>query len=134
VYLNELDQFVKHKLRAKYYIRYADDFVILSPDKEWLVQQLSKIETFLEERLRLGLHPNKVFITTYASGIDFLGWVHFPDHRTLRTVTKKRMFKSIRRNAGEEAVIQSYLGLMSHGNTNKLKRKVLGITVAEFDS
>jgi RNA-directed DNA polymerase len=122
VYMNEFDQFVKHGLKTKHYIRYADDFVLLSPDKEYLQEQLSKIEVFLKENLHLTLHPNKVSITTFASGIDFLGWVHFPDHRVLRTVTKRRMVKNLAKNSENRNVIASYRGLLSHGNTTKLER------------
>jgi len=125
IYMNEFDQYVKHKLKAKHYIRYADDFVLLSHDKQELAETLRYIEVFLCERLRLELHPNKVSIKTLASGVDFLGWVHFHDHRVLRTTSKRRMF---RRSVGLEAddpVIQSYLGLLSHGNAKKLARVVL---------
>lgn len=127
VYMNEFDQFAKHKLRAKYYIRYADDFVLMSPDRECLERQLPLIESFLMERLRLALHPLKVSIATVSSGIDFLGWVHFPHHRTLRTTTKKRMLKSIREEGVKDETIQSYLGLLGHGNTLKLKDRVQDI-------
>ncbi|MFA7302495.1 MAG: reverse transcriptase/maturase family protein [Candidatus Paceibacterota bacterium] len=124
VYMNEFDQFVKHKLKAKYYIRYADDFVILSRDKEWLEGLIPRTGEFLERRLRLSLHPDKVFISTLASGVDFLGWVHFLDHRVVRTTTKRRMFRGIERMQGNEATIQSYLGLLSHGNAYKLRNEV----------
>ena len=116
VYMNEFDQFVKHRLKAQHYIRYADDFVILSRDRERLAQLLVQIRRFLLEKMRLMLHPQKVSISTVASGIDFLGWVHFPDHRVLRTATKRRM---LRRTVGlikESPVVQSYIGLLSHGN------------------
>jgi hypothetical protein len=82
---------MKHKLKVKYYIRYADDFVILSDDYNWLIKQIQPIKQFLEEKLRLTIHPDKIFIKTIASGVDFLGWVNFPDHRVLRTTTKRRM-------------------------------------------
>ena len=95
IYMNEFDQFVKHKIKAKYYIRYADDFVILSDNHMWLESILPVIRNFLEERLKLQLHPDKVSIKTVSSGIDFLGWVNFPDHRVLRTATKRRMVKRI---------------------------------------
>ncbi len=121
--MNELDQFVKHKLKARYYIRYADDFVILSCDKAWLESILAKISKFLEEGLRLQLHPDKVSITTIASGVDFLGWVHFADHRVLRTATKRRMFKRVSNDPKPESV-SSYLGLLRHGNTWKTKQKL----------
>src|SRR3990167_10408621 len=118
--MNEFDQFAKRNLKAKYYIRYADDFVVLSQDKSWLEELISKIEDFLEERLRLKLHPDKIYIKTLNSGVDFLGWVHFPDFRVLRTTTKRRMFKRIKENTKPE-IINSYLGLLKHGNTFKLR-------------
>ncbi|MEK7525574.1 MAG: reverse transcriptase domain-containing protein [Patescibacteria group bacterium] len=123
IYMNEFDQFMKHRLKAKYYIRYADDFVILSRDKSWLEELLPKIGDFLEERLKLDLHPNKVSISTLASGVDFLGWVHFPDHRVLRTVTKRRMMKRISENSNS-ATLASYLVLTQYGNTNRLREKI----------
>ena len=124
VYMNEFDQFMKHQLKAKYYIRYADDFVILSHNKQELINQLSIIQTYLETKLKLTLHPNKIFLNTFASGIDFLGWVNFPTHRVLRTATKKRMMKRIKNNP-RDATLQSYLGLLKHGDAHKLSQEVL---------
>ncbi|PWB38658.1 MAG: hypothetical protein C3F02_03015 [Parcubacteria group bacterium] len=121
VYMNTFDQFVKHKLKAKYYIRYADDFVILSKDKKWLENILGVIKHFLNNDLRLQLHPDKVFIKTLYSGIDFLGWVHFTDHRVLRTTSKKRMLTRLKLKNYNEFTKQSYLGLFGYGNTMKLK-------------
>ena len=57
--LNELDQFVKHKLKIKYYIRYVDDFVILHESKEQLENWKEEISSFLIEKLKLELHPQK---------------------------------------------------------------------------
>jgi RNA-directed DNA polymerase len=130
VYMNEFDQFVKHILKARHYIRYADDFVILSTDKTWLEETLRHIEHFLWDELRLRLHPDKVSIRTFASGIDFLGWVHFPNHRVLRPATKRKMFRTIRQKEGKEETVQSYLGLMRHGNTRKLEQQVSAYTAA----
>ncbi|MEK7650125.1 MAG: reverse transcriptase domain-containing protein [Patescibacteria group bacterium] len=124
IYMNEFDQFMKHKLKAEYYIRYADDFVILSQNKEWLENILNHISNFLQERLKLQLHPDKVSITTFASGVDFLGWTHFPDYRVLRTTTKKRIFRGINASHHKRETIQSYLGMISHGNTQKLKGRI----------
>jgi RNA-directed DNA polymerase len=120
IYMNELDQFVKHKLKIKYYIRYADDFVILSHNKLELINQRAIIDKFLQTKLFLWLHPNKVSIKTFASGVDFLGWVNFPTHRVLRTATKRRMFRRIKERPTSET-LQSYLGLINHGNSYKLK-------------
>jgi len=91
IYMNEFDQFVKRELKVKYYIRYADDFVVLSQDKKYLENVLEKMKEFLEKELKLQMHPGKVYIKTIASGVDFLGWVSFPKHRVLRTSTKRRM-------------------------------------------
>ncbi len=121
VYMNEFDQFVKHKLKAGYYIRYADDFVVLSSDRQYLENILPKIGQFLSEKLKLMLHPDKVCIKTLASGIDFLGWVHFPDHRVLRTSTKWRIYRKIEAEFSE-ATRQSYLGLLQHGNADKIRQ------------
>ncbi|MFA6416319.1 MAG: reverse transcriptase/maturase family protein [Candidatus Paceibacterota bacterium] len=123
VYLNEFDRFVKHRLKEKYYIRYTDDFVILSRDQERLKNLISQINLFLAGSLKLTLHPTKVSITTFSSGADFLGWVHFFKHRVLRTVTKKRMFIKIK-DQPSPAVINSYLGLLSHGQGFKLQERV----------
>lgn len=124
IYLNELDQFVKHRLKARHYIRYADDFVLLSEDREWLEHQLPHLQQFLKDRLCLTLHPDKVFITTVASGIDFLGWVHFSDHRVLRSASRRRMLRRIDEHP-TEPTLQSYLGLLSHGNTEHVRWDVL---------
>ena len=124
IYMNDFDQFVKHRLKAKCYIRYADDFVIFSKDKDLLVGLVSKIQEFLTDRLHLQLHPKKVSIETLASGVDYLGWVHFRDHRVLRTVAKRRMMQTIKRKEGKEETVQSYLGMLKHGNTRKVVMEV----------
>jgi retron-type reverse transcriptase len=124
VYMNEFDQFVKHKLKVKYYIRYADDFVVLSEDKEYSQKILKQMKEFLEAKLKLNLHPDKVFIKTIASGVDFLGWVHFPKYRVLRTATKRRMFRNIKDNK-KLNTIPSYLGMLGHGDGYKLQQKIL---------
>lgn len=121
VYLNELDQYVKHTLRLRHYVRYADDFVVLSSDRTELVRALSRIQSFLHEKLRLALHQDKVSIRTYASGVDFLGWVHFSDHRVVRTATKRRLQRRLEGRKQDESVLQSYLGLLQHGNEHRLR-------------
>ena len=133
IYMNEFDQFVKHNLKVKYYIRYADDFVFLSHDKAWLENILLKVRHFLWNDLNLQLHPDKVFIKTNASGVDFLGWVHFPDHRVIRTVTKRRMFRTIQAKEGNNDTIQSYLGFLSHGNGKMLSDQVAGLISEDND-
>ncbi len=132
VYLNELDQFMKQELKTKHYIRYADDFVIFSQDKDYLEKLTPKINSFLQKELHLILHPDKVFIKTWASGVDFLGWVNFPSHRVLRTATKKRMFKKLEANP-QEATILSYLGMLGHGEGYKLKWQIADRFLLGYD-
>lgn len=123
VYMNEFDQFVKRSLKVHFYIRYSDDFVILHPDKQYLENLVPKISDYLETELKLTLHPKKVFIKSFSSGVDFLGWVHFVHHRVLRTTAKRRMFRNLRYKHTKETVA-SYLGLLQHGNAYKLTRRI----------
>jgi len=120
--MNEFDQFMKHKLKAKYYIRYADDFTMIYHSRAELEEMLPRIKHFLKHKLKLELHSDKLFIKTLSSGLDFLGWVHFSHHRVLRTSTKRRMFKNFA--GGSDTTKQSYLGLLTHGNTWKLKQQL----------
>ncbi len=124
IYMNEFDQFMKRTVKAEHYIRYADDFVILHEDRECLSNLIPVIVNFLESKLKLSLHPKKLFLTTFASGIDFLGWVHFPQQRILRTATKRRMFTNLINHKDNRAVVNSYQGLLSHGNGWKLISKL----------
>jgi hypothetical protein len=103
------------------------DFVILNNDKNYLHDLLSRIAGFLEQELKLKLHPDKVFVKTIASGVDFLGWVNFPHHRVLRTATKKRMFRNIKDKAGKRETVQSYLGFLKHGDAYKLRQRIYDI-------
>ncbi len=123
IYMNEFDQFVKHNLKIKYYIRYADDFVILSDNRNYLLLLIPNIQEFLNNKLKLTLHPDKLYLETLASGVDFLGWVHFPDHRVLRTVSKRRMFKRLEENPSANT-LASYEGMLKHGNARKQKEKI----------
>ncbi len=124
VYMNRFDQWVKHKIKAKYYIRYADDFVFLSHDKSLLEKIIPQIQEFLQTNFKLSLHPNKLFLHTISSGMDFLGWVNFSDHRILRAITKRRMFARIKVHPTKET-LQSYLGMLGHGNAKKLTDDLL---------
>ncbi|MBU4285149.1 reverse transcriptase/maturase family protein [Patescibacteria group bacterium] len=120
IYLNKLDQFVKHKLKIKHYLRYTDDFVILDKNKDKLQKLINPINQFLNDQLNLCFYPDKIIIRKYSQGIDFLGYVTLPYYRVLRTKTKKRMFERINNKN-----IQSYLGVLSHCSGHKLKIKLL---------
>lgn len=124
IYMNKFDQWVKRVMKARYYIRYADDFVIFENDKEKLLEFIPKIAEFLGEELKLELHPDKVFVKTLASGVDFLGWTHFHTHCVLRTKTKKRMLRRLENIENKESTLPSYCGLLRHGNAFKLQRMI----------
>lgn len=138
VYLNQLDHFVKRELRIKYYVRYADDFIILNTKKEQLERLVPIINNFLETRLKLHLHPNKIFIRKIHQGIDFLGAIVFPTHIILRTTTKKRMFRKIKARKKElkmglidkksfSQCLQSYFGMLTHCRGRGIRKKIFRI-------
>jgi RNA-directed DNA polymerase len=95
VYLNELDQFVKNELKAKYYIRYVDDFVILHTSKRQLGIWKEQIEYFLNEKLKLELHKDKSCIIPISNGIDFVGFRNFYYYNLLRKRNIKNMQRKI---------------------------------------
>lgn len=127
IYMNEFDQFIKHKLKVKYYARYTDDFIVVSKNKEYLVNLIPQINEFLNKNLELELHPKKVEIIPYHKGVDFLGYVVFPHHILVRKKTKKRIVNKLTLKLSQyqegiiekktfQASLQSYLGVLSHAN------------------
>lgn len=131
VCMNKFDQFVKHRLKEKKYIRYADDFVVVNSNPQYLHSIVEPIVTYLIKELRLELHPQKVAIRKYSQGVDFLGYIVLPHYRVLRTRTKKRMLKKLREKFGDycnevitkdqlNQTLQSYLGVLSHANAYNL--------------
>jgi retron-type reverse transcriptase len=73
VYLHEFDSYIKHELGVEYYGRYVDDFVLIHPDKEFLLQAKTKIQAYLTAHCALTIHPNKVYLQYYQKGFSFLG-------------------------------------------------------------
>jgi retron-type reverse transcriptase len=116
IYLDKLDQFVKHELKIIGYVRYADDFILVHPNRDLLVDYFYEITKFLREQLHLDVHSKKIVLKTYASGIDYLGYVCFPYHRVLRTKTKQRMLKRVNENN-----FASYSGILHHCRSRKLQ-------------
>jgi len=92
VYLHELDEFVKHELRARFYIRYVDDFVLLNQSKEKLLSWGGGINVFLLKNLKIEIHPEKSKIIFLSNGVDFVGFRNFYHYRLLR----KRNVRSIK--------------------------------------
>lgn len=140
IYLDNFDQFIKRQLRVKYYLRYNDDFMILSLDKQFLNNLLPVIGSFLKEKLKLELHPQKVTIKNWYQGVDFLGYVTFPYHAILRTKTKQRILRKIKRNRQQlktdllhqksfSQSLESYLGLLKHCRGRGIRRMIDEIVV-----
>ena len=129
IYLDIFDQYIRHTLHIREYIRYADDFVIFSRDRVFLEQVLSDIALFVSTHLHLTLHPDKIEIRSIYAGVDFLGWHIFPHHRILRTKSKRRMINQLEQSYRADmeifdSVIQSYFSLLSHGNTYRLEMEI----------
>jgi RNA-directed DNA polymerase len=135
IYLNELDQYVKHALKVKCYVRYCDDFVIISDSRMFLDDCLEKIKIFCKEKLLIDIHPNKIIFRKECQGVDFLGYVMLPHQRILRTKTKNRLLKKLTNlkilfDKGTieikylEQVAQSYLGLLSHCKNENIVQQI----------
>ncbi|WP_300453827.1 reverse transcriptase/maturase family protein [Fusobacterium sp.] len=135
VYLNQLDIYVKEELKVKKYIRYMDDFLILSEDKKELQEILKKIITFLEEKLKLSLN-DKTRIFPVKMGVEFVGYIHYADFIKVRKSTWKREKKNIKKVAeqyknGEitieklQNVFASILGHLSHADSFQTRVKIV---------
>lgn len=143
VYLNELDQFVKHQLKAKYYLRYVDDFVILSRDKKSLSCYQQAINQFLQNQLGLELHPDKSKIIFVNSGINFLGFRLFNHHRLVRKKNLHKFNHKFNQFMKEyssdqiepEIIFQSlngWLAYVKHANTYKYRQKLINLAEKYF--
>jgi len=91
VYLNELDQFVKHTLKARYYVRYSDDFVLLHEDPKQLLAWREAIATFVQERLRLSLTDPLATPRLVSNGLNFVGYIVRPDYLLVRRRSVRKL-------------------------------------------
>ena len=133
IYLNELDRFVKHELRAKYYIRYVDDFVILDYSKLILFDYKNKINELLKA-IKLELHPDKSKIILLNKGVGLPGFRVFYYHKLLKKSNINKMqrqlliFKKKFDNNGIDydkiySSVEGWLGYAKYSNTYRLRRK-----------
>lgn len=134
IYLNELDQYVKHALRLKYYVRYMDDFIILVKDKERAKLVFGLIKQFLRQELKLELNPKSKYYPSNL-GVDFCGFRLWTTHRLVRQRSLKGMQSRLKwwvklKNKGELKKehwflsYQSWLGHVGHADTYNLRLKV----------
>jgi hypothetical protein len=131
VYLNELDYFVKHTLRVKYYIRYVDDFVILHESNSRLEIWKNEIDKFLKEKLKIELHPQKSRIISLSRGVDFVGFRNFWNHRLLRKRNVRNILSKIEKckqeGTSEEKILEIFQGWQAYAkwaDSYKLRKEV----------
>jgi len=135
IYLNELDQYIKHQLKAKYYIRYVDDFIILDKSIETLQEYKLAINSFLMERLFLSLHPDKSKILRLEKGANFLGFRIFYNHKLIRKKNLKkfeRTFNKLKHSYIEDTVereevmekFEGWIAYIKNADTYKYRRHI----------
>lgn len=138
VYLNELDYFIKHVLKVKYYLRYVDDFVLLHHSQKQLENWKIFIEIFLAQQLKLCLHPHKSRIISLYRGVDFIGFRNYKKWKLLR----KRNIRNMRRKIGLyyegkicfETIFDSFCGWNAYSLwadsyilREEMKKEIIGI-------
>ena len=136
VYLHELDHFIKHILKIKFYIRYVDDFVILESSKRRLLILKEKINDFLSKNIKIELHKDKSKIILLSSGVDFVGFRNFYYYRLLR----KRNIRSVKKKIGEfskgrisekkmEEIFNGWNAYSKWADAFKIREKILSLSV-----
>jgi hypothetical protein len=136
VYLNELDQFIKRELKAKYYIRYVDDFVILHSNKEILNKYKDCINNFLKRNLKIELHPEKSKMILLNRGVTLLGFRVFCYHKLLKKSNLRRFNKKFEEikclysngSISYDEIYEIFQGLfayLKHANTFKQRKKII---------
>lgn len=130
VYLNVLDQYMKRQLRCRHYGRYVDDFYVVSTDKEWLLSLIPNVRKMLKERLHLDLHEGKVIISSVWHGVEFLGaWLKpcriYMSRNCVGRISTKMSNLASADTCNWYSSLNSYCGLLSHGNNYTLRRKLL---------
>lgn len=135
VYLNELDYFVKHQLKAKYYIRYVDDFVLLHNSKERLSKWKEEINHFLKDKMSIELHPDKSKIIPLSKPISFLGLRVFYHYKLLKRFNRRHIFRKLKLFhilLSEDKIdydkiygsVQGSFDYMNYANTYRLRSKL----------
>jgi retron-type reverse transcriptase len=127
IYLHELDCFMKHILKLHWYIRYADDGVVVSASKQLLEELIEPIKDFLINRLLLSLNPHKLTIRKLSWGIDFLGYIMLSHYVLPRTKTRRRLERRLKEQVGSAPLMQSwasYCGYLKHASSFQLRERL----------
>ncbi len=131
VYQHQLDQFVNQGLRCRAYLRYVDDFLLFTDDKAILHRWKGEIQQLLNS-LRVMIHPRRSRVYPVQTGIPFLGFVSYPDHRRLRRSAGINFARRFRRNVHAhnegrlpleslKSSIHGWIGHTQHGDTYRLR-------------
>lgn len=97
VYMNEFDQYCKRYLGYKYYVRYADDIIIILPNKKEAQKAKREFVTFLNERLKLEPNTQKTQVFPINQGVNAYGFKVYRTHRLLRDDSKKKIKRKIKK-------------------------------------
>lgn len=127
ILLNELDQFCKHRIRARYYVRYVDDFILLHESAAWLNDARAQIEAWLPEHLGVNVNPRKTILQPVDRGVDFVGQVIKPHYRTTRKRTRNAAIKRIATMPADQLfeTANSYFGLFGQASSSHSDRAAL---------
>lgn len=128
VYLDALDQYAKHQLKAKHYIRYVDDFLIVHESADYLNDSLKKIDAWLPANLNANLNQKKTILQPVDRGVDFVGQVIRPWHNTTRKRTANTALDRCTRINQQDffTTANSYFGLLGQTNSSHRKRAKIG--------
>jgi RNA-directed DNA polymerase len=126
IYLDELDQFAKHKLKLKHYIRYVDDVLIFGEDGSKLHQDYLELDRYARKHLGVNFSPVKTHLNRVEHGFDFVGYIIKPYTRYLRRSvlhTMRRRITDILRPEDMRATVNSYFGMMKHTKSFVQRKK-----------
>lgn len=124
-YLNELDHCIKQKLKIKYYIRYQDDMILLSENKEYLIKCLYKIKKILE-KYKLKTNNKTQIINASKNGIDFLGFHYYIKNKKIIMKLRNSTKEKLKHTKKTEEHKNSYFAHLKHGNCHNLYKKYMG--------
>lgn len=130
-YLQDLDHFIKEKLKIKYYVRYMDDMVLFSRNKKELHKCKLAIEEFLNAE-GLELKENWQLFKTESRPLDFLGYRFYRGYTTLRKSNflrikrrAKKIYKKKRLSYADATAIISYYGWLKHCDSHNFNQKYI---------
>ncbi|MDR3559198.1 MAG: RNA-directed DNA polymerase, partial [Candidatus Pacebacteria bacterium] len=140
IYLNRLDQFVKHDLGVKFYLRYVDDFILIGKNPRQLQIWKKRIDIFLKKELQLTLHPRKSVQQSVCRGINFVGFIIKPGYSLIRRRVVNHLKEKLKKfndsplpDSPETfqkdlqnilSVINSYYGQFRHADTVRLRKSL----------